>query len=558
MPGLRRAVLRARAAFILTLLVIVAGDAAGLLPVFEFGWPTPVVRAQGDAIDALRDEYAQLEREGLKENFKRQLSYQMLLPYLPPGTRMTSGYRSPEKQLEVIRSFARRLGVATPANMTVEDESSWSGALAAVRSRGIIIAAPTKTPHATSESVFDMAGADLNAIESGLRQAEKAGMVKFTRIIHERANGAIHVEIESFSPKAFDLLGKRGGGSSSQGTTQSTQGTTTTPPVSETDQRRSMLQQLQTLHDSEPDPAKKIDYDRSKKNLLDPSVDAAQLQALNAEIAQHQTELEQLGTQGEKREAINRVSEALREDRLEDAEAEAEKLVEDYPDMREAHNMLRQIKTRRLVNEAMDALYASEEPSCSQCQQADALITEALEISPKHEGAQLIREDVDVCLERCKSKSKYIVVLGILIFLLTASGMALFFLSRAGMLPTVAGLKAPALFAGGDAASHKWVLEGVGGVCKGQTFPLDKPELTIGSQGPPGGTADIVIVDAQRKISRRHCVIMQNGKQFYLIDESTNGTKINDREIPKGAPAEFRKGDRISLGDEAVLLLRPK
>jgi predicted component of type VI protein secretion system len=51
---------------------------------------------------------------------------------------------------------------------------------------------------------------------------------------------------------------------------------------------------------------------------------------------------------------------------------------------------------------------------------------------------------------------------------------------------------------------------------------------------------------------------MHNGKQFYVTDESTNGTKINDQEIPKRIPSEFRQGDRISLTDVAVLMLRPK
>jgi pSer/pThr/pTyr-binding forkhead associated (FHA) protein len=42
------------------------------------------------------------------------------------------------------------------------------------------------------------------------------------------------------------------------------------------------------------------------------------------------------------------------------------------------------------------------------------------------------------------------------------------------------------------------------------------------------------------------------------MNESTNGTMINDEEVEKGNMVRLRKGDRLSLADEAVLILRPK
>lgn len=557
------------------LVFVLLGVAASVRPTAPFGsdaerraskWSVMTTAlAQDDLIGALSDEYAKLESEGLKENYIRLLSYTMLQEYLPPGTRFTSGYRSPQKQLDLILRMARAKGIPTPSTASIEDENSWRGALMGLRSQGIIIAAPTTTPHATDEAVFDLSGADLNSIQAGLRQAEKAGMVKFRRIIFEARNNAIHVEVESLSPKALNALGRRrgssqGSGSSSSSSTQTGTGTgTTQPPASESDQRQSMLQQLQNLHDSEPDPTKKIDYDRSKKNLLDPLADAERIRALDAEIAAHMKESELLGSQGEKRAAIESVSAALREERYEDAELEAERLVEEYPELQEAQRMLAQIKTRRLVNEAMDALYASDEPACGDCQLADELINEALELSPNHEGAQVIREDVNACLERCKSRPLLAVALIAMLFVVAGGGVGLFFLLRSGKASSLVPQAGAAggLFAGSAKRSHRWVLEGVEGACRGQVFPLEKPEITIGSKGPPEGVADIVVLDANRKISRRHCVIMQNGKQFYLIDESTNGTKLNGRELARGVTAEFRSGDRISLADEAVLMLRP-
>jgi hypothetical protein len=104
--------------------------------------------------------------------------------------------------------------------------------------------------------------------------------------------------------------------------------------------------------------------------------------------------------------------------------------------------------------------------------------------------------------------------------------------------------------------TRQWVLDAIEGPCKGKIFSLEKQELVIGTAGPPEGSCDIVICDEQRKISRRHCVIMQDGKRFYLMDESTNGTKINEEEVEKGIWVEFHKGDVISLAGEAVLTLR--
>ena len=531
-----------------------------LLAVAVAAWPAAVALAQDDPLRALTEEYAQLESQGLKENFHRQLSYTMLQEYLPTGTRMTSGYRSPEKQLGLILRMARAQGIPAPAQGSVEDEASWRPALMGLRSKGYIVAAPTTTPHATDEAVFDLSGADLNAIQQGLRRAESAGMVKFRRIIFEAQNNAVHVEVESISPKALNALGRRR--STGGGTTSGTGGGTTgggggTAPASEADQQRSMVQQLQNLHDSEPDPAKKIDYDRSQKNLLNPADDAARIAALDEEIARHQGEAQQLTGDTRRKQAVEEVSEALRDERYEDAEQAAELLVENYPDIPEAKDMLAQIRTRRLIDGATDALYTSDEPACDECERAAELMAEALELSPDYEGAEFIKEDIDACLARCKTGRLPFIILSLL--LLAGAGAGLYYLARTGsLLPRLAGAFKGSGKSAVSGGAGGWVLEGIDGACRGQVFPLEKAELVIGSKGPPEGVADIVVLDAQRKISRRHCTVMQNGKQFYLMDESTNGTSINGQAVARGTPVEFRDGDQISLADVAVLRLRPK
>ncbi|HVF90871.1 MAG TPA: hypothetical protein VNH22_12450, partial [Blastocatellia bacterium] len=244
--------LSGRTAIILALLSITLADPSSLPSdsVLRPWLSARVVIAQDDPLKALRDEYAELESKGLAENFHRQLSFTMLQAYLPPGTRMTSGYRSPDKQLDLILRLARANGISVPGQASLGNENTWRPALMALRSKGFIIAAPTTTPHGTDEAVFDLSGADLNAIQAGLRQAEKAGMVKFKRLLFESQNNAVHVEVESISPKALKVLGSRG--PSSKGAAQTGRGTDS--PLSEADQRRSMMQQLQDLHDSEPDP----------------------------------------------------------------------------------------------------------------------------------------------------------------------------------------------------------------------------------------------------------------------------------------------------------------
>ncbi len=511
-----------------------------IISAFWQGWFSTYALAQDDPVKALNEEYARLEREGLKENFHRQLSFTILQEYLPPGARMTSGYRSPQKQLDLILRMARARGIATPSSANIADPTTWGPPLAALRQKGIIIAAPTTTPHGTDEAVFDLSGADLNAIQDGLRQAEKAGMVKFKRILFESQNNAVHVEIESVSPKAFNVLGRRK--DNPPGNNTGMPGGTTIPG-SEDDQRHRMLQQLQDLHDREPDPAKKIDYDRSKRNLLDPGADAAAITALDDEIERHQAEAQQLEDGGARKQAIVKISGALREGRYEDAEKEAEEFANASPNSQQAQDMLIRIKTHRLVSEAR---YLLEEPGCDECEEAGELIASALELSPHHEGAQVMLEEVDACLAQCKLKRVTVAAVGVVIFFIFAGSIgAYFLLSRPGNF-----LSSKAQSSSGPAA---WVLEGIEGPCMGHIYPLQKEETIIGSQSPP---ADIEICDELRKISRRHCAIIRNGKRFYVVDESTNGTKLNDREIERGVVTELRQGDRIALADVAVLWLK--
>ncbi|HEX7315422.1 MAG TPA: FHA domain-containing protein [Pyrinomonadaceae bacterium] len=507
-------------------------------------WPG-AARAQGDSLQALEEEYKRLEREGLEENYIRHLSYTMLQKYLPPGTRFTSGYRSPQKQLDLIVRNARARGISVPASVTLEDESSWRPTLMALRSTGFIVAAPTTTPHGTEEAVFDLSGPNLNAIQSGLLKAQDAGMIKYKRIIFETNNNAVHVEVESISPKLLNELKKASslGRSSGSSSAPAPGGPATTTPSSEDEQKRGMIAQLRGLHEAEPDPDKRIDYDRSTISLLDSTSDSARIGELEEEIKRHTEEARSLGASSEQREAVEKISEALRDDRLKDAEREAASLVKRFPDFPDARRMFVEIRTRRILVEATRAMEAA---SCGDCERAAALVERALELAPGHEGARLIKEDVDACTERCGKRS--VALWAVSLLLLASLGGGLYFLAISkNWLPS----KTTAA-----SAPSGWVLEVIEGVERGRVFSLDKETIVVGSKGPPDGEADVVVTDARRRVSRRHCTLLRESGRLYVRDESTNGTKVNGRDAGRGVLTQCRAGDSLTLGDAAVLLLK--
>jgi hypothetical protein len=261
-------------------------------PMLEENPVSPIPRqtpAESDPLEDLRRYYDDLVR---KEDFSRRITFTVLLPYLPSGTQMSSGYRSPREQLGVIYELARRFNAARPSDaiplphrsqMRVDNPDSWLPTLMGLRARGYIVNAPTATPHAMDRAVFDMSGADLAAIEAGCRQAERDGLIKFRQILREPVNNAVHVDVLSIDPRALQRLV-----------------TTATPadpsfidPTTLTgeNQKQQILQELQEKHDRESDPGKKIDYDRQIGLFLDPATEVEKVEALWEEILQHELEM---------------------------------------------------------------------------------------------------------------------------------------------------------------------------------------------------------------------------------------------------------------------------
>lgn len=83
-------------------------------------------------------------------------------------------------------------------------------------------------------------------------------------------------------------------------------------------------------------------------------------------------------------------------------------------------------------------------------------------------------------------------------------------------------------------------------------IPIDKPVLLIGRQAECD-----VILTCSRKVSRRHCCVVQISDWYVLRDlGSTNGIGINGESVAN--EARFEIGDQINVGDVAFDLVEGK
>lgn len=476
--------------------------------------------------EMLDEEYGNIVR---KENATVLTAFIVIKRFLPPPTRVASGYRDAEDQLALIGRMARRNNIDVPPNMRVDDPSTWGGPLRGLHNKGFIIMAPERTPHSSNDFiVFDLAGADLDQIAAGCRRAAENGLIVLRKALIERVNNGVHVEL-NLKPKAFMELGLEQpiAGTLTKDSNASEETLSTLPQ----DNRRALFDKLQRDHDSKRDPLKQIDDDRQKIALYDPITEYAAIKELNDEIERHKGEVAKLAQDGAKTEATNKYDAAFQDGRLEDAEQAAKKFMDAFPDDPKAKLAWSQVRTLRLVNEAIDTLIRG---GCGECEKSGQLIDEALVVSSDDPVAKRIKGEVSACLAGCRTKRTAIII----IVVLFAAG-------------TIVGL----YFVLGP---KKWVLEGVYGPCKGKVFPLNKQKMKIGAADSPEDEIDVVISDTNHKISRLHCSLRQDGRRWYLKDKSSNGTKINDVKMGKDRYVKLRNGDEISLADEALLRFRPR
>jgi len=76
-----------------------------------------------------------------KDNVPVLVAFTLLVECcLPNGTRVTSGFRTADDQLGVIRHYAQVEGIRVPANMRVDKPETWQPVVAELRRRKYVIA----------------------------------------------------------------------------------------------------------------------------------------------------------------------------------------------------------------------------------------------------------------------------------------------------------------------------------------------------------------------------------------------------------------------------------
>jgi hypothetical protein len=84
----------------------------------------------------------------------------------------------------------------------------------------------------------------------------------------------------------------------------------------------------------------------------------------------------------------------------------------------------------------------------------------------------------------------------------------------------------------------------------GYVFPIEHPRVRVGSNSDH---SDIALTDENRRISRVHFELYRSGNRYFVRDLSSNGTKVNDKQLTRGETAQLKPGDVISLADVASL-----
>lgn len=109
------------------------------------------------------------------------------------------------------------------------------------------------------------------------------------------------------------------------------------------------------------------------------------------------------------------------------------------------------------------------------------------------------------------------------------------------------GPRAGAAGAGGPKAVVK-VVDGVG---RGKLMPLEKEIFRIGAADGerPDEKNDLVISDSASLVSRYHCTILRRGRDYFLLDSSLNGTRLNGRRLARGEHHLLDDGDEFILAD---------
>lgn len=81
------------------------------------------------------------------------------------------------------------------------------------------------------------------------------------------------------------------------------------------------------------------------------------------------------------------------------------------------------------------------------------------------------------------------------------------------------------------------------GVHQGKVIPVSRQQFLIGRD------PECQLRPASQAVSKQHCAILiRDGKVFVKDFGSTNGTFINDKQLPADSECEIQSGDKLKLG----------
>lgn len=108
---------------------------------------------------------------------------------------------------------------------------------------------------------------------------------------------------------------------------------------------------------------------------------------------------------------------------------------------------------------------------------------------------------------------------------------------------------------GATANGRRVYVKVVDGVGRGKLVPVPGDVFRIGAMesADDADRNDLVLSDSLAAISRHHCDIIRKGRDYFLVDSSRNGTRLNDRILARGDERRLRDGDEFSLADVSRL-----
>jgi len=192
---------------------------------------------------------------------------------------------------------------------------------------------------------------------------------------------------------------------------------------------------------------------------------------------------------------------------------------------------------RGQMDEAERALNAHNLP------RADELVTQVLSRSPDDPRARSLRDAIDAAQETRRSVRRMLMAAAAMLALATA------------IVVLVRRLSPRSDASGGAAPGRKAVVKVVDGVGRGRLMPIEREIFRIGAADGerPEEKNDLVISDAAGLVSRYHCTILRKGRDYFLLDSSLNGTRLNDEPLERGEHQPLEDGDEFVVAGAARL-----